>query len=69
MTEKPVLRIVSGNPTDEEIAALVAVVSSLQAPAPPDEEPTRSAWSDRRALVRQPLAHGPGAWRASGFPR
>jgi hypothetical protein len=37
MSEKPVLRVVRGNPTDEEIAALVAVVSSLRAPEPPAE--------------------------------
>lgn len=64
------LRVVKGDPSDEELAALMVVVSSLgggeeEEPA----EPTRSAWSDRRALVREPLAHGPGAWRASGFPR
>jgi hypothetical protein len=62
------LRIVRGNPTDEEVAALVAVVSTLSAPEEPEPEP-RSAWSSRRDLVRQPLAHGPGAWRASAFPR
>jgi hypothetical protein len=69
MTEKPVLRIVRGEPTDEEVAALVVVVSSLQAPETAAEKPRRSAWSDRRVLVREPLEHGPGAWRASGFPR
>ena len=63
------LRVVRGNPTDEEVAALVAVVSTLSAPEEEQEPETRSAWSDRRFLVRQPLAHGPGAWRASGFPR
>ncbi len=63
------LRVVRGAPTDDEVAALVAVLSSLRAEEPPAEEPRRSAWSDRRALVRGPLAHGPGAWRASGFPR
>jgi hypothetical protein len=70
VSERPHLRVVRGNPTDEEIAALVAVVSALG--ASPDEgapEPSRSAWSDRRLLVREPLAHGPGAWRASAFPR
>jgi hypothetical protein len=65
------LRIVKGNPSDEEVAALVAVVSSLGSGSAeePAEEPARSAWSDRRALVREQLPHGPGAWRAAGFPR
>jgi hypothetical protein len=65
----PHLRIVKGDPTDEEVAALVAVVSAMGAGG--DEEPARprSAWADRRVMVREPLAHGPGAWRTSGFPR
>jgi hypothetical protein len=63
------LRVVRGNPSDEEVAALVAVVASLGA-APEESAPEpRSAWSSRRSLVREPLAHGPGAWRASGYPR
>jgi hypothetical protein len=68
VSDRPVLRIVRGEPTDEELAALVAVVSTLGT-APETPAPTRSAWSDRRVLVRAPLAHGPGAWRASGLPR
>jgi hypothetical protein len=64
------LRVVRGNPSDEELAALVAVVTSLAASAADEpEEPVRSAWSDRRALLRAPLTHGPGAWRASALPR
>jgi hypothetical protein len=69
MSDRPHLRIVRGNPTDEEVAALVAVVAGLNT-APEEPAPEhRSAWSSRRNLVREPLAHGPGAWRASGFPR
>jgi hypothetical protein len=68
VSERPHLRIVKGNPSDEEIAALVAVVSSLGAAEAPSQ-PKQSVWSDRRALVREPMPHGPGAWRASGFPR
>ena len=64
----PHLRIVRGNPTDEEVAALVAVVATLgNAPEESTPEP-RSAWSSRRALVRAPLTHGPDAWRTSAFP-
>jgi hypothetical protein len=69
MSERPHLRVVRGNPTDEEIAALVAVVSALRTPEEPKKPAHRSAWSAKRALVREPLAHGPGAWQASGFPR
>ncbi len=67
-SDRPVLRVVRGEPSDEELAALVAVVSSVSEPAA-EPPASRSAWSDRRALVRQPLAHGPNAWRTSAYPR
>jgi hypothetical protein len=68
MSEQPHLRVVKGNPSDAELAALVAVVSTLGAGEEPAPERSRSAWSDRRGLVRESLAHGPGAWRASALP-
>jgi hypothetical protein len=69
MSEKAHLRIVRGNPSDEEVAALVAVVTTLGSGTEPASKPARSAWSDRRSQVREPLPHGPGAWRVSGLPR
>ena len=42
--EPPFLRVVSGNPTDEDIAALVVLFSGLRsAPVAPTAE-VRSAW-------------------------
>jgi hypothetical protein len=69
VNERPELRVVRGEPTDEELAALVAVMSTLTAEPPRKPARPRSAWSDRRVLVRAALTHGPGAWRASGLPR
>jgi hypothetical protein len=68
-SEQPHLRVVRGNPDDAELAALTAAVVALAAAgAEKKTEPkTRSRWSDRGALVRVPLRHGPGAWRASAF--
>ena len=64
--EPPLLRVVTGDPSDEELAALVAVVSALAGAAQPLTGPARRPeWSARHRLVRQPLHHGPGAWRAS----
>jgi hypothetical protein len=64
-TPRPVLRIVRGVPSDEELAALLAVVAARSgAPAEPEPE-VPSAWRDRGALLRKPLHPGPGAWRAS----
>ncbi|MFC0109959.1 acyl-CoA carboxylase subunit epsilon [Kibdelosporangium aridum] len=70
--ERPLLRIVRGTPDDIELAALTAVVASLPGRAGgSDEKPSepRSAWSNPAHVLRAPLRPGPGAWRASGFPR
>ena len=66
MTETPSLRVVRGQPTAEELAALVAVLSARSAAVPPAPR-ARPAWSDpaRRLGVRRP---GPSAWRRSALP-
>jgi hypothetical protein len=64
----PLLRVVRGDPTPEEIAALVAVVSGLGAPAaaPPRRTPE---WRAHHRKVRATYRHGPSGWRSSGLPR
>jgi len=66
---EPLLRVVRGDASPEEIAALVAVLASRAALADEPPEPTRSAWSDRSAQLRRPVTPGPGAWRSSALPR
>ena len=64
--EPPILRILTPDATDEEVAALVAAMAATGA-----EEPTARptpAWSAPARRVRRTLRHGPGAWRASGLP-
>jgi acyl-CoA carboxylase epsilon subunit len=67
--QRPLLRVVRGQPDDAELAALTTVVGKLvvASAAHPTStvERSRSAWGDRAALLRKPLPHGPGAWRAS----
>jgi hypothetical protein len=58
-------RVVRGNPTPEELAALIAVVSARGA-AEDAPAPVRSAWAAPQ--LRRPLTPGPGAWRASALP-
>jgi hypothetical protein len=66
-TPRADLRIVNPDATPEEIAAIVAVLSSLTATEPP---PTpRSTWAAYGRRTRPALRPGPGAWRASGLPR
>jgi hypothetical protein len=63
------LRVVRGDPTDEELAALVVVLQALAtAPATGPPAPARRAWAAPRDAVRRPLVPGPGAWRASSLP-
>ena len=64
----PVLRVITGSTTPEEVAAIVAVLSALgggEAPAPR----RRPEWNAPHRLVRRTLPHGVGAWRSSGMPR
>jgi Acyl-CoA carboxylase epsilon subunit len=69
--EAPVLTVVTGNPSAEEIAALVAVLAARTAPASAAEVAgrLRNEWSARSRLMREPLPRGPGGWRASALPR
>jgi hypothetical protein len=67
----PVLRIVAGQPTAEETAAVVVVLSALAGQRAPAAAPglARSPWSARSRLLREPVSPGPGGWRASALPR
>jgi hypothetical protein len=68
---RPALRVVRGNPTAEEIAAVGSVLAARSAaaggagPGRGDSAETPSGWNDRSRALRAPLPHGPDAWRAS----
>jgi len=67
---RPVLRVIRGDATPEEIAALLAVVTArARAVAEPPPRRATAAWSDRALTMRAPAAPGPEAWRASAWPR
>jgi hypothetical protein len=66
---RPLLRVVRGAPTDEELAALTVVLTARAAGAPEKPAQPRSEWRNRAALLRRPLYPGPGAWRASALPQ
>ncbi|MDQ2811689.1 MAG: acyl-CoA carboxylase subunit epsilon [Actinomycetota bacterium] len=65
----PLLRVIRGDATPEEIAALVAVLMAVR---PADDgapaAPARSAWSDPSVRLHVPPHAGPGAWRRSALP-
>ena len=67
---RPLLRVVRGDATPEEIAALVAVLMgrSADAGAPSQGRSAQGFWSDRASQLRRPLHPAPGAWRRSSLP-
>jgi hypothetical protein len=67
----PVLRVVKGDLTPEELAALVAVIAARNASAANAAARTkpraRSEWGHPAHLVRTSHRVGPGQWRRSTF--
>ena len=73
MSDEPLVRVVKGDPTPEELAALTAVIAAKLAAHPagasgPSSDQV-SDWSSYWRAVRAPARHGPGRWRASALPR
>jgi Acyl-CoA carboxylase epsilon subunit len=69
---RPLLTVIRGDATAEEIAALTAVLAARsgarRAAAAPARGGQVTGWASRQARLRAPLSHGPGAWRASARP-
>jgi hypothetical protein len=65
---RPYLRIVRGEPTGAEVAALVTVLAGRAAAAARAAPPPRSAWADPARWLRGPVRPGPDAWRRSALP-
>lgn len=65
---RPVLRVVAGSPTAEELAIVLALASSRRA-AEAAEAPAFSLWARKSRQTRPSLRPGYGAWRASMMPR
>jgi hypothetical protein len=68
---RPPLFVIRGDASDEEVAALAAVlraVSTAEPGVPGQHAPRRSAWSAPTRVLHGPLRHGPGGWRSSALP-
>ena len=71
MTGQPeqLLQIVSGEPSDEELAALGAVIVALHRARPTPHAPATNTlaggWRSYWHTVRTPLVPGREAWRSS----
>ena len=66
------LKVVRGNPTDAELAAVIAVLNAAidDAEAAKAKAPKNfsSTWGRNTAILRGSLAPGFGQWSASGRP-
>jgi len=67
--QRPFLKVISGNATEEEIAAIVAVLAAVGSP---DDQPARRptpAWAANHRKTRESFRDGRGGWRSSALPR
>jgi Acyl-CoA carboxylase epsilon subunit len=62
----PLLRVVRGEPTAEELAALTVVVAALSQQRTAKRPTPVGVWASYADAHRRPLRPGPGGWRASG---
>ncbi|MBA3368658.1 MAG: acyl-CoA carboxylase subunit epsilon [Geodermatophilaceae bacterium] len=65
----PFLRIVRGEPSAEEVAALVSVLTAVAGARREAVMPPAHGWSAPSRSVRTPLSPGHGGWRTSALPR
>jgi hypothetical protein len=62
------VEVVHGDPSDEELAVVISLLSAAAAAAPaPAPEAPMSNWA--RPAMRWTPAPGPGAWVRTGLPQ
>ncbi|GAA4347525.1 acyl-CoA carboxylase subunit epsilon [Angustibacter luteus] len=74
MSEQPepaglAVQVIRGEPTAEEVAALVVVLSAVAGGSSAGEPPAPTSLWASGARARTAPMPGAGAWRASGLPR
>ncbi|MEU2881072.1 acyl-CoA carboxylase subunit epsilon [Streptomyces sp. NPDC007070] len=62
------IKVLRGNPTPEELAAVVALLSVAGRPDAGPAPRRTSAWTSRRRLLRAAQAYGPAGWLAPALP-
>ena len=68
--QQPVLRVERGDPTDEELAAVVAVLlAGLSGGGEPEHPAPRPRWGAPGRTLGSSYGPARGGWRASGLPR
>ena len=64
--QRPLLRVVKGEPTAEELAALTVVVAAMSQRRERRRPTPVGAWASYADGHRAAPMPGPGGWRASG---
>jgi Acyl-CoA carboxylase epsilon subunit len=72
--QQPFLRVVRGNPTPEELAAVTIVLAAriravAAAAGQANDASGCSNWSARSRLMRASVSPSPGGWKRSALPR
>jgi hypothetical protein len=73
--DQPVFSVVKGSPTEEELAAVMTVLTarfsqkSTKKQLGRDDATARTGWSAYWRSVRSPIPPGPSAWRMSARPQ
>jgi hypothetical protein len=63
---RPLLRVVTGEPSAEELAALTVVVAALSQRRARKRPVPVGAWASYSDGHRRPVQPGAGGWRAAG---
>jgi Acyl-CoA carboxylase epsilon subunit len=73
--QQPVFSVVKGSPTEDELAAVLTVLTTRFARQGDEIQgqdkatPARTGWSAYWRSVRSPIQPGPSAWRMSARPQ
>jgi hypothetical protein len=62
------IKVVRGNPSAEELAAVVVLLSAAVAGQPAPGRPRAGAWAAPHRLLRRPHAYGLAGWQTSSLP-
>lgn len=66
MIEPAQIKIIKGNPTDEEVAAVIAALTTqTNHPSPASTPRHQGGWSAYWRTLRTPVHPAPNAWRTS----
>jgi len=69
MTNKPVFKVISGNPTAEELAIIVSMAAHANGIKVLNEPTKLSKWGNPHSHMRHNLPVGHNAWRQSAWAK